>query len=267
METTTMGPGDQGEQVGKLQQALLAQQFNPGELDGRFGTGTKQAVLAFQNSHGLLPDGVAGSRTLGALGLLGDDALPDATTRLSVQLAGDMCPGAPLRNIKANLPVIISSLIANQLQDRPMVLMAVASIRVETASFLPISEGQSRFNTSPNGHPFDLYDFRKDLGNRGVGDGSAYRGRGFIQLTGRFNYRKYGPLLSPQIDLEAHPELANASNIAADLLSLFLAAHEGPIKQALLRQDFASARKLVNGGSHGLVEFQQSYQVGDRLMQ
>lgn len=267
MEMLNIRLGEQGEQVQKLQQALLEKKFSPGVPDGVFGSGTQQALLAFQESHGLLPDGLAGPRTLKALGLAQDDSLPDATTHLSVQLASDMCPGAPLRNIKANLPVVISSLIGNRLQDRPMVLMAVATIRVETASFLPISEGQSRFNTSPNGHPFDLYDFRQNLGNNGVGDGSMFRGRGFVQLTGRFNYRKFGRMLNPAIDLEAHPELANASNIAADLLSLFLAAHEGAIKEALLHNDFAEARKLVNGGRHGLAEFQQSFLTGDRLMQ
>jgi peptidoglycan L-alanyl-D-glutamate endopeptidase CwlK len=34
-----------------------------------------------------------------------------------------------------------------------MILMALGTIRAETASFEPISEGQSRFNTSPGGHP------------------------------------------------------------------------------------------------------------------
>lgn len=62
-----------------------------------------------------------------------------------------------------------------------MTLMAVATIRAEAESFLPISEGRSRFSTSPSGHPFDLYDKRRDLGNRGSPDGERYRGRGFVQ--------------------------------------------------------------------------------------
>ena len=36
-----------------------------------------------------------------------------------------------------------------------MVLMALATIRAETESFEPISEGKSKFNTSPGGRPFD----------------------------------------------------------------------------------------------------------------
>lgn len=263
---TILRMGDKGPDVKQLQSALLAKGFNPGAVDGDFGGGTEQALIGFQRSQGLLSDGVAGPRSLSALGLLEDGALPDATTGMSVQVASRMCPGAPLSNIKANLPVLIQALVDHALHDRTMVLMAVATIRAETASFLPISEGMSRFNTSPSGVGFDLYDHRSDLGNRGAPDGAAYRGRGFIQLTGRDNYRRYGARLQPPLDLEAHPELANASDVAADLLCLFLGDRELQIKDALMHGNFQAARRLVNGGSHGLSDFTEAYQTGDRLL-
>jgi peptidoglycan L-alanyl-D-glutamate endopeptidase CwlK len=258
--------GDSGDDVRALQTALREARFNPGEIDGEFGSGTEQALIAYQLSRKLLADGVAGPRSLTALGLLKDDSLPDATTGMSSQVASRMCPGAPLANVKANLPLLIDSLIEHKLHDRTMVLMAVASIRAETGSFLPISEGISKYNTSPSGKPFDLYDYRADLGNKGKGDGQKYCGRGFIQLTGRYNYKKYGDLLKPPVNLEADPDRANDAQIAADLLCLFLGDRKQEIKQAIFEKDYRTARKLVNGGSHGLTEFTDAYQTGDALL-
>ena len=52
----------------------------------------------------------------------------------------------------------------------------------------------------------ETYEGRKDLGNVQPGDGKRYKGRGFIQLTGRTNYRLAGAELG--LPLEAKPELA-----------------------------------------------------------
>ncbi len=144
--------------------------------------------------------------------------------------------------------------------------MALATIRAETESFLPISEFQSRFNTSPGGHPFDLYDNRKDLGNQGPPDGASYKGRGFIQLTGRTNYQVHGTAIGLGNQLVQNPDLANDPEIAARLLASFLKNKEGLIKQALLADDLATARRLVNGGSHGLDAFTNAYRIGERLI-
>jgi len=146
------------------------------------------------------------------------------------------------------------------------VLMALATIRAETESFEPIAEGRSRFNTSPSGHPFDLYDHRRDLGNQGPPDGESYRGRGYVQLTGRFNYRKYGEAIGLGDRLEQEPDLASEPDVAGKLLSAFLKDKERPIKNALLVGDLSTARRLVNGGSHGLVRFTDAFTRGQQLL-
>jgi peptidoglycan L-alanyl-D-glutamate endopeptidase CwlK len=258
--------GDEGRDVTELQQALLAAGFSPGDIDGDFGTGTFNAVSAFQQGQGLLADGIAGPRTLKALGLAESADLPDATGDMSVQVASLMLPGAPLANIKTHLPIILASLRAFEIPDRTMVLMAIATIRAETAGCAPISEGISAFNTSPNGHPFDLYDHRSDLGNQGPPDGALFKGRGFVQLTGRANYLRYGPRLPSPVDLVKNPELAKTPTVAADLLSLFLADRELQIKDAILHANFQAARRLVNGGLHGWEQFEASFKKGDMVM-
>jgi putative chitinase len=55
----------------------------------------------------------------------------------------------------------------------------------------------------------------KILGNKNVGDGEKYHGRGFIQLTGRDNYRMAQTALN--IPLLQQPELAERPDIAAKI--------------------------------------------------
>jgi putative chitinase len=266
MNRTVLKAGATGADVIELQRALAAHNFSPGDLDGLYGPATVAAVVAFQNSNGLLADGIAGPRTLFALGLATDDTLPDSTGSVSVQIVSRMFPATPVRNIRANLPPVLEALVRHTLQDKTMVLVALGTIRAETEGFVPISEGVSRFNTSPNQHPFDLYDYRADLGNQGPPDGQTFCGRGFVQLTGRAHYQEYGPRLSTPVDLIANPELANRPDIAADLLALFIGDRQLSIKDALLHGNFQAARRLVNGGTHGLDRFVDAYRIGDRLI-
>jgi peptidoglycan L-alanyl-D-glutamate endopeptidase CwlK len=147
-----------------------------------------------------------------------------------------------------------------------MVLMALSTIRAETEGFEPIPEGRSRFNTSPTGHPFDLYDKRHDLGNLGAPDGERFRGRGFIQLTGRFNYQKFGPVIGIGDRLLNEPDLACNTDIAAKLLAAFLKDKEQRIKEALLENDLRQARRLVNGGTTGVDRFSDAFTIGQRLL-
>jgi putative chitinase len=256
--------GSRGPEVARLQQALRAHGFNPGTDGGVFDEGTEAAVLAFQRSEGLLADGVAGPRTAAALGL-GAASIPTVIPGVTVQIVTQMFPGTPTRNIERHLPTVMQALVAPQLTEKAMVLMSLATIRAETAGFVPISEGRSKFNTSPAGHPFDLYDNRRDLGNMGAPDGERYCGRGFIQLTGRANYQRHGADVGVP-DLVDNPEQANDPEIAARLLASFIKANERRIKEALLVDDLRAARRLVNGGSHGLDEFAEAYRIGRQLI-
>ena len=258
--------GSTGEEVKRIQQALKDKGFDPGIIDGDFGPGTEAAVMAFQNSEGLAADGVVGLLTQKALGLVEAD-VPDNFNiqAVTVKIVAKMFPSTPLGNINIHLPFVLDALKEDGLADKQMVLMALATIRAETAGFEPISEGKSRFNTSPNGHPFDLYDNRKDLGNRGSPDGSSFKGRGFVQLTGRDNYTKFGAQIG--VDLVNNPQLANDPKVAAQLLARFLKNKEDKIRSKLAIHDLAGARKVVNGGSHGLANFTSAYNIGNSLIQ
>jgi putative chitinase len=182
------------------------------------------------------------------------------------EIVAQMFPVTPVANIRKNLPPVLNALAESHLTTKEMVLMALATIRAEAESFEPVSEGVSHFNTSPGGDPFDLYDHRQGLGNLSPHDGQRFRGRGFVQLTGRANYLEHGRAIGLADQLVANPELANDPEIAARLLASFLKSREERILAALAKNDLAAARKLVNGGSNGLARFIDAYQRGYALM-
>lgn len=258
--------GDVADRVRALQASLRQAGFDPGGIDGIFGPGTEGALIGFQQREGLLVDGIAGPQTLGALQqqVLPEDARPDATALFTEELVVRMFSSAtPRRNIEACLPHVLDAMRRLGLDDRDMLLMALATIRAETEGFEPLDECRSEFNTAPGGVPFALYDNRSDLGNRGPTDGADFKGRGFVQLTGRSNYLQIGSQIG--VDLIADPSQANEPAIAALILATFLRNREREIRGSLLIHDLAGARRAVNGGVHGLESFATAFRIGQRL--
>jgi predicted chitinase len=96
-----------------------------------------------------------------------------------------------------------------------------------------------------------MYEGRKDLGNTRPGDGVRYHGRGFIQLTGRANYRGYGKKLG--VPLEQKPALALDPSVAARVLAAYMRDHG--IGSLAARGDWQGVRRAVNGGLNGWDRF------------
>lgn len=67
-ECPLLSQGSRGSAVRELQNLLRDRGFDPGPIDGIFGTRTRSAVIAFQRSQNLNPDGIVGVRTWTALG-------------------------------------------------------------------------------------------------------------------------------------------------------------------------------------------------------
>jgi hypothetical protein len=182
--------------------------------------------------------------------------------KVTVEQVAKIFPVTGKANIAANLPFVLDGLRGCGLTDRGMLLMALATIRAETEGFLPISEGISKYNTSIT--PFDKYDMGTSkgvsLGNTKAGDGPHFKGRGYVQLTGRFNYKEIGKQID--VDLVGNPDLANDPGIAGLILAQFLKNRETGIRSALADDNFKEARRLVNGGSHGFDRFKDAYDRG-----
>jgi putative chitinase len=88
------------------------------------------------------------------------------------------------------------------------------------------------------------------LGNTQPGDGARYKGRGYVQLTGRGNYRQFGQQLS--LGLEEHPELALQPQLSYRIASLGmrLGMFTGKSLSHYLHgetTDYRHARAIING--------------------
>lgn len=144
----------------------------------------------------------------------------------------------PLPTVARYWPEVARALEAQGIGQRLVQVGAVATIAIETAhTFRPIEEYASG----------QAYEGRADLGNTHAGDGVRYKGRGFIQITGRSNYEAYGRRIG--VDLGSHPERALESSIASQLLGLYFRDHH--IDVACLALDWRRVRRLVNGGYNG----------------
>ena len=99
------------------------------------------------------------------------------------------------------------------------------------------------------------YEGRKDLGNVNRGDGVRYKGRGFIQITGRDNYRRAGQALG--LPLEERPELASKPDIAAKIAVWYWANRVRP--NVTNFNDTRAVTQRINPKLNGLADRHENF--------
>jgi predicted chitinase len=93
------------------------------------------------------------------------------------------------------------------------------------------------------------------LGNTLPGDGYRYRGRGYVQITGRANYARLTAALAlgPDADLEADPEQTLRPAVAYQIMSvgmrkgLFTGKKLSDYISKTGGCDYKAARRIING--------------------
>ena len=90
------------------------------------------------------------------------------------------------------------------------------------------------------------------MGNVDDGDGYKYRGRGYIQLTGRDTYRAIGKVCG--LDLEGNPDLASQVAYAPKIACAFWTWKN--INPSCDTGDFTAVTQKINGGTNGLADRQ-----------
>lgn len=152
-------------------------------------------------------------------------------------------------------PVIVAALKAEGIAQDPVLAAAAATLRAEVgASMAPVTEGAPS-SVNPYTYFESVYgadsSIGRRLGNTVAGDGYKYRGRGFIQLSGRSNYGTFGRRVKQ--DLLSQPDLALNPTIAAQVFAAYF--KDRGVAAAANRGDWQAVRRLVNGGYNGWEQF------------
>ncbi len=98
------------------------------------------------------------------------------------------------------------------------------------------------------------------MGNDEPGDGYKFHGRGYMQLTGKDNYRAAGEALG--LDLVKHPELAAEPENAAKIATWYWNSH---VPQSA-REDVTKATHAINGGENGLPDRQARFEKWEKTL-
>ena len=133
---------------------------------------------------------------------------------------------------------------------------------VEYGGSLDFKKYEPKFVKDKKGKLVQVNPKAKTLGNVKKGDGARYKGRGYIQLTGRYNYKRAGEALG--LPLEEKPELVEKPEIAAKVAIWFWQQRVQPRVD-----DFANTRaatKPINPGLKGLEDRKEKFQDFKEVM-
>src|SRR5256886_1443595 len=282
--------GSSGPDVKDLQQKLKALGFDPNGVDGNFGPGTKAAVIAFQQSKGLQADGIAGPATLSALQAAtagtptgGGAVSGSAATSPGAGVAAAAAPGLNLAALAGKVPdAVIAQIPATAAEfgitSNLRLAHFLAQCGVESVGFTATVENLNysaqrllqvfpkyfknvdvnAYARNPQKIGSRVYANRMGNGDEASGDGFTYRGRGYIQLTGKNNYQAFSGFIGE--DCVANPDLVATTYPLASAAFFFNANNIWAIcDRGADNATVTSVTKAVNGGINALPERLQNF--------
>jgi putative chitinase len=151
---------------------------------------------------------------------------------------------APELRCRLYLPHLVWGMGRYEIMTLPRMACFMATIGHESAS---LKHAVEIWGPTP---AQDRYEGRADLGNTQDGDGSKYRGRGLIQITGRTNYAEASHALG--VDLVHDPAQLAEPNFAAISACWWWQAHG--CNSLADAGDMQAVTRRVNGGLNGLAD-------------
>jgi putative chitinase len=259
--------GDNNENVKLMQQKLG---IEPAVTN--FGPKTEAAVKEFQAKHGLIVDGIVGPKTWGMImSQIGESAPPQPTAPIAP------VGGLKLDKLKGHIPDAVIQMIpdtAAKFQINTPLRLAhfLAQCGHESAGFKATSENlnysakglngifkkyfpteaaAAAYARNPQKIANKVYANRMANGDEASGDGYKFRGRGYIQLTGKANYTAFGKAIGE--DILSNPDVVSGKYSL--LSAAWFWSNNGLNKLAdggSTDVVVTSITKRVNGGTIGL---------------
>jgi putative chitinase len=265
--------GDNNENVKLLQKKLGL------EPVGNFGPKTEEAVKAFQKKNGLTADGIVGDGTWGKI--MGTTSTPapvvNPTPTPQPSKPAPQVAGLKLDKLKGHVPqVVIDSIpeVASKFGINTPLRVAhfLAQCGHESGGFrvtqenlnysakglrgifkkyFPTDAIANAYQRNPQKIANKVYSNRMGNGSEASGEGYKFRGRGYIQLTGKENYTAFGKSIG--VDIPSNPDLVATTYALASAAWFFSKnglhriADEGASDVVVTK-----ITKRVNGGTIGL---------------
>jgi len=259
--------GSEGEDVKKLQVKLGVDPV------GKFGPKTDAAVKAWQAANGLTADGIVGDGTWGKM--FGGAAPVAAAPVAPIANSGNL----KLANLKGHIPDAVIAMIPDTAAkfniNTPLRLAHfLAQCGHESGGFRATQENlnysakglmgifrkyfpnealANAYARQPVKIASKVYGNRMGNGNEASGEGYKFRGRGYIQLTGKENYTAFGKAIGE--DILSNPDVVSSKY--ALLSAAWFFTKNGLHKMADSGASDAvvtQITKRVNGGTIGLAD-------------
>lgn len=139
--------GSSGDEVRQIQQKLKNWGYYNGTVDGIYGSQTVAAVKKFQSKNGLTADGIAGTKTLQALGISYSNSGSKTTSNNSdLNLLSHLVYGEARGEVYKG-QVAVAATVLNRVSDSRFP-STIAGVIYQAGAYTAVSDGQ--INLSPN---------------------------------------------------------------------------------------------------------------------
>ena len=155
--------------------------------------------------------------------------------------------GITTKNVATFLPLLNETIIQYKINTPIRVCHWLSQCMHESENFKYLEELASG----------EQYENNKELGNTEPGDGPKFRGKGVLQITGRFNYKKYGEFIEQDLLSGDNPKKLSQPNLATYSSGWFWTIlkkdkHGNNLNYYADNNDFIRITYTINGGSTGL---------------